>query len=1181
MSNGTSSFQRFTRLLLTGLIALAGLNAQETRGTIQGRILDPRGSAIPGAAIQITNEGTNVATRTQSDSQGDFAVPFLPPGFYRLAISAQGFKNYTRSGAELRIDDRLQLDVKLEVGDASQQITVTAAVPVLDTASANLGQVIDSRSAAELPTLDGSPFSLVYLSPGIIYTYPGGQPDVPQNQENAITQSNFYGTPRGSTEFTIDGVPNTQNSFADYGTGVLDSPPGDIVQEFKLETPFDASAGHTTGTIVNFALKGGTNVLHGTAYAIDREPSMVANNWFSNRAGVPQGHFLYHRWGATATGPVVIPKLYQGRNRTFFTFGYEGSKTLGAITPYIQTMPTAAEHNGDFSYLLKLGSQYQIYDPATIHPYTSAGRFTSNPFPGNIIPVSRFDPVGAALLSHYPMPNLTTGGADGTNNWGSFSPGISGPRSYYNYIARVDHNISEKQRLTARIAANLRKDGPYRVYWNDPASGLSWNGPAKQAALDYLLVLSPTLIFDIRYGLNRYQGGHVTDAFGYNATNLGYSPAVAAQLDSTGAYFPTIHVTAVGVTLAGESPNVYDSVNQSILLSFSKTAGVHNLKFGADIRGYQNNVFANVYASGNFTFDTTYTRGPLDNSTSSPSGLGQGVAALLLGIPTSGYINRNANEALTSQYEALYFHDNWRATGKLTLDLGLRWEHEPPETERYNRAVNGFDPTATLSITSQALANYTAHPDASLLPSQLHVLGGLEFAGVNGQPRGFWDSSWKVFAPRFGAAYSVGSKLVVRAGFGVFPMQKGLTVTAGNGAQGTQNWAIQSGYSQQTSFIPTQNNGQTFTATIDNPFPNGILPPAGNSQGVNTLVGSAISLYNPAPRTPYEMFATINAQYRLPGNVLLEVGVVSNKAIKLEVNHNIDGTPNRYLSAAYRDNTTINYDSANITNPFLNLLPGTTLNGSTIARHQLLQPYPQFTTVTMMDYQGASWYNGLQIRVHKRLSSGVTVIGSYGFSKLIEALTYLNAGDPVPARYISPLDRPQNLSFAGIFELPVGHGRWLFSRLNRIADGFIGGWQVGTIWHLTSGAPLSFGNIIINGDIHNVALPGDQQTVTRWINTSDFNTSSSAQPSYNLRTLSPYFSSIRAGYVNNWDMNLMKNIPVHERLTLQFRLEALNVFNHPSGWAPPDTTPTDLTFGQVTSLYAASRQVQMQLKLRF
>lgn len=1163
------------------LIAAAGLHAQETRGTIQGRILDPAGSAIAGATIQITNEGTNVTMRTQSDSQGTFAAPFLPPGFYRLAVSASGFKAYARSGAELRIDDRLQLDVTLQVGDASEQVTVTAAVPLLDTASGNIGTVIDGRSAAELPTLDGSPFSLVYLSPGIIYTYPGSQPDIPQNQENAITQSNFYGTQRGSTEFTLDGVPNTQNSFADYGTGVLESPPGDIVQEFKLETPFDSSAGHTSGTIVNFVLKGGTNQLHATAYAIDREPSMVANGWFSNRAGVPRSHFLYHRWGATATGPVEIPKLYHGRNRTFFTFGYEGSKTVGAVSPYIQTIPTMAERAGDFSYLLALGPQYQIYDPSTIHPSTTAGRFTSNPFPGNIIPASRFSPIGAALLSHYPIPNLSTGGADGTNNWGAFGAGIPGPRTYYNYIGRVDHNFSERQKLTARIAANLRKDGPYRQYWNDPASGLSWDGPARQAALDDLFVLSPSLIFDIRYGLNRYQGGHTPSGFNYPATNLGFSPAVAAQLDSAGAYFPTVSVTGVGVSLAGESPNIYDSLNQSLIMAFSKSAGRHNLKFGADIRAYQNNVYLPARASGNFTFDTTYTRGPLDNSASSPSGIGQGVAALLLGIATSGYIDRNANQALTSQYQALYFHDNWRATNKLTLDMGLRWEHEPPETERYNRAVNGFNPTATLSITNQALANYAAHPDASLLASQFQVLGGLEFAGVGGRARGFWDSSWKVFAPRFGLAYSASSKLVVRAGFGIYPMEKGLTSTAGNGAQGSQNWAIQSGYSQQTSFIPTSNNGQTFTATIANPFPNGLLPPAGNSNGVNTILGQAISFYNPQPRTPYEMFASLNVQYRLPGNILLETGFVANKAVKLEVQQNIDALPDQYLNPIYRNSTTVNYDSANITNPFAGLLPGTTLNGTTIQRQQLVRPFPQFTSVTETNYQGSSWYDGLQVRLQKRLSGGITLLGSYGFSKLMEALTYLNAGDPAPAHYISTLDRPQNIAFSGIFELPVGKGKVLLPRLNRVANGFIGGWQVGAIWHATSGAPLSFGNIILTGDIHDVPLPDDQRTVTKWFNTSLFNTVSAQQPSFNLRALSPYFSGVRAGYINNWDMNLLKNIRLYEGMTLQFRLEALNVFNHPSGWAPPDTVPTDLTFGQVTGLYSVPRQVQMQLKLRF
>jgi hypothetical protein len=1157
-----------TSFLLAALLAAGVLRAQESRSTMQGLILDAASAAVPGAAIVITHEGTNIATKTQSDAQGSFAVPFLPAGSYRLAVTATGFKAYTRSGIELRMADRLQLDVHLEVGDATQQITVTADVPLLDSASANLGQIIDARSAAELPTNDGSAFSLVFLSSEIVYTYPGPQGSFPQGQQNAITQSNFSGTPRGSTEFTLDGVPNTQNGFADYGSGVMMSPPGDLVQEFKLETPFDASAGHTSGTIVNFVMKSGGNAFHGVALYTNRDPSMVANGWFSNRAGTPRAEFKYHRWSTTLTGPVILPRLYSGRNRTFFSFGYEAVHSIDPSTAYIQSVPTLAEAKGDFSALLAIGPQYQVYDPATIVPAAN-GRFALSPFPGNIIPSSRIHPIGSAILSHYPKPNLTTAVVDGTLNWGSFDNGA--PRTFSNFIGRVDHTFSSKQRFSGRLAYAPRQDGPYRKYWGDIANGQTWIGHAKQVALDEVMVLSSNLVFDLRYGLNRYEGSHTPLFDGFAAADLGYSAPVAAQLNAVKKYFPQVSVTTL-VDLAGETPDIYNAINQSLIGAFSRNAGRHNLKFGFDARVYQNNIDLPARASGRFAFNPNYTKGPVDNSATSPSGVGQGIAAALLGIVSSGFIDRNANQAGTSTYAALYLHDNWRATKRLTLDFGLRWEFDGGETERYDRAVRGFDPDATLSITAKALAAYAARPDASIAAAQFRVLGGLRFAGGNGQPRSFWDTSWKVFAPRFGAAYSAGPATAIRFGFGVFPLQKGITA---------HNVAIQTGYSQQTQIVPTLNNGQTFIATVANPFPDGILPPIGNSQGPNTFLGQSLSIYNPAPRTPYQMFLSFSVQRMLPGNALLEAAYVANKAVKLQLNHDLNALPDRYLNPIYRDSATLNYLSQVITSPFAGLLPGSTINGSTISRQQLLRPYPQYLSVTVNDYQGASWYNSLRLRLQKRFSRSFTLQTNYSFSKLIEAMQYLNAGDPTPSRYISPIDRPHNLVMSGIFELPVGRGRWLLPRAGRLANRFVGGWQAGAIFKLTSGAPLSFGNVILNGDLHDVPLPAGQRSLDRWFNTSLFNTVSAQQPSYNLRKISPYFGGIRSGQVNNWDLNVMKTIDLHEKYNVQIRIDAMNALNHPSGWAPPSTTPTDAGFGKVTGIWTYPRQVQMQIKFRF
>jgi hypothetical protein len=1161
-------------LVLWLSVLVSSSEAQETRGTIQGRILDNSGSTISGASVSVTNVATKVRSTGKTEELGAYNLPYLAPGLYTLSATAPGFKKTERSNIELRIDQRLQVDLTLELGNVKESIVVTAETPILETATANLGQVVDSRRVAELPTPDGSPMSLVYLSPGIANTYPAAPSatSAPELQQNGITQSAFGGLPRGSIDFTLDGVPNTQNSIADYGSGFVNSPPADIVSEFKIETPFDASVGHTSGSVVNFVLKTGANQPHGSATYVDREPGWGANNWFANRAGTPIGDFTYRRWGATLTGPVEIPKVYHGRDRTFFTYGYEDLSELQAGGTYTTTVPTAAEIGGNFSSLLavgSIGSQYQIYDPSTTKP-AGNGRFMRDPFPGNIIPANRINPIAAAIAGHFPQPNAP-GAVDGVNNF--TNPNVGTPRGYYNHIGRLDHNISDKQRFYVRVAANLRTDGPYRVYWNDPAIGENWRGPARQLAIDDVYTLSPTLVLNVRYGLNRYAGGHLPQYVGFDPASLGFTGGTEAQFTAIDKFFPTVSISGLQ-QLAGESADIENSTNHSLFASLIKNHGNHSLKFGADIRSYQLNQFSPGHASGNFTFDTTYTRGPLDNSTGSPSSIGQGLAAFLLGIPSSGGIDRNDNQALTSNYWALFLHDNWRITKKLTVDIGVRWEYQGPETERYNRTVNGFNPTAPLSITAQAQANYAAAPDPALAASQFHVRGGLLFAGANGQTRQLWNRSAGALAPRFGFAYQAAKNLVLRGGFGIYPIQIG--VPGGNRA-------IQAGYNQTTNLVPTLDNGQTFVATLANPFPSGVLAATGNSLGVNTFLGQSISLYNPNTPTPYTILWNIGIQCQLPGQVLVEAAYVANKAIKLQLARSMDALPDQYLSTSpARDQTVINYLTANTPNPFAGLLPGTSLNGSTIARSGLLVPYPQFTGVTMNDYQGYSSYNSLQMRLEKRMSSGVTVQAAYTFSKLLEAMTYLNAADPAPARYISPLDRPENLALSGIYELPFGKGKPFLQNLGGFGNKVLSGWELGVIYHLTSGGPINFGNIFFNGDIHNIPLSGGQRTVNEWFNVNaGFVTSATAQPGSNLRTLSPYFSGVRAGIVNSWDMNVTKQIPIREHARIEIRGEFLNLFNHPYGWAPASTTPTSSAFGVVTTMYGDPRIVQLTAKFRF
>ncbi len=1161
----------FAAASLTALLVTAGWG-QEARGTIQGRTFDSSQAALPNASVSVTNVATNVTSKTTSNNEGAYILPYLNPGIYKLVAMAAGFKSIYRNGLELRVNDRLQIDLVFEVGNVTDEITVTGETPLLETASANTGQVIDSRRAAELPTFDGSPLSLVFLSSNIIYAYPNvaTATQQPQLQQNSITQSNFAGSPRGSTEFTMDGVPNMQNSIADYGSGVVNSPPADIVQEFKVEQAYDASVGHTSGMVVNFSLKSGANQLHGSGYYADREPVWNANSWFANRSGQARGDFTYRRGSATLTGPVYLPRLYSGKNRTFFTYGYESLHVVEAPSAYTTTVPTASQLQGDFSALLSLSSQYQIYDPSTWRP-TGTGRYQATPFAGNMVPVSRISPIALAIAKHYPAAN-TAGLANGVNNYTTNNTGTI--RAYYNHIGRVDHVVSDKQRVYVRVAANKRSDGPYRKYWDDVATGQNWTGPARQIAVDDVYLLSPTTVLNVRYGANRYAGRHNPDREGFDVSTLGFPEATVRQLTAIRQMFPTISVSGL-VTLAGESPDVLNSTNHSLLGNISKTHGNHNLKFGGEFRVYQNNVFYPGAASGTFTFGCNYTKGPYDNSTCSSSSIGQGLASFLLGIPTSGSIASNDNQAATSNYIAVFLHDNWRVTRKLSLDVGLRWEREGPLTERYNRSVAGFDPGALLAITSAAESAYAAKPDAVLPASQFRARGGLLYAGVNGLGRSLWDTPWGIFAPRVGFSYQARKRVVVRGGFGIFPIEIGVP---------GKNLANQIGYSQTTNLVASLDYGQTYIGTLANPFPDGITPASGNSLGVNTYLGQGVSFYNRSLSTPYSMRWSFGTQTELPRKLVLEVSYNGGKTLRLSTSRNLDAVPNSYLSTSLtRDQATIDFLANPVANPFYNLIPGTGRNGVTVTRSVLLTPYPQFTGVTATDFQGYSWYNSLHTRLERRFANGFTVQGVYGFAKQIDATSYQNSADARPTRSISSLDRTHNLAFSGIFELPFGRGKPVFGQAGRVVNAILGDWQVGAIYHFTSGSPLSFGNVIYySGDYSRIPLPAGQRTVDRWFNTdAGFEKATNKQLSSNIRTFPLYLGNVRSDYVNNWDLDLIKTVKIRERYSLQFRGEFLNAFNHPSAFAPPNTTVTSTAFGTVTSQYSNARIVQMQAKFVF
>ena len=1150
------------RLLAILLVFAISAVAQEARGTISGRVTDASGAVIQGATVQVLNTSTNVAAGLTTNEQGIFQALYLIPGTYRVTASGPGFKTFVRTGLELSVDGRLDIPIALTIGAVNETVTVTADTPMLETANATLGEVVDTKRIAELPIAHGNPFHLIQTAAGVNYL---GDPAWDRAYEPAHAAVYSMGGARASrSEISMDGVSNTATT-ADGTVTAAYVPPADVVAEFKVQTAtFDASVGQSEGGAVNVSLKSGGNKLHGTAYWAKMAPSWNANQFFANQIGAPRGDFNYNRWGASGNGPVYLPKLYDGRNRTFFTYGYEAIHE-GRPRGSTLTVPTEAQRGGDFSALLAIGNNYQIYDPLT-RRRAANGRFESSPLPGNIVPKSRIHPVAQGILKYFPLPT-EAGTRDGRNNLPM--PNEPEPITYYTHIGRVDHQINQRHRVFAR--GNVYKRGSHFNDWfHSEATGIWFQSLTRGAAADYVVMLSPTFIFNARYGFSRFirTNDGSPASRGFDLTKLGFSAAYNNAIPEQVRRFPQL--TIAGYTGTTNNSNWMPSETHSLPMNFDKMLGAHSLKFGGEFRAYRENQYnpGNI-STGFFGFDAVYTRGPLDNSAAAP--FGQGLAAMLLGIPSTAYVERRASFAEQSTAWSFFVQDDWKITSRLTINLGFRYELEGPLTERHNRSVRGFDPAAALPIEAAAAAAYARNPLPELSAAQFRVRGGVNFAGVNGNPRTLWARDTNNVMPRVGLAYRLGSKTVVRGGYGIF-----------YGFLGTRRGdVIQSGFSERTNRMATLDD-INFDTNLADPFPGGIREPLGPAGGAMTFAGQGISFFNTNPLISYMQRWQLGLQREMPHRIVFSATYLGNRGTHLETARNLNALPNSYFSqTGSRDQATIDFLTRNYPNPFLGLLPNTTRGTALMSRADLLRAYPQFVGVNTTTNEGYSWYHSAQFDFQKRFSHGWTLNASYTLSKMMEAVAFLNDADPRPHRVISDQDRPHRVSASMIFELPFGRGRALLSSTNRIANHIIGGWQYQAIWVFQSGQPLDFGNVLFNGDIKDIALGSGERSVERWFNTAaGFERDTRNALASNLRTFPLRFGGVRGSAANNWDMSMIKNAGLREGLRLQFRFEFLNATNH-AWFAQPVTDPYNTAFGAITTQRGYSRRVQFGLKLLY
>lgn len=1190
--------------LLGAVIVLSVANppgwSQESRGTILGRVTDSANLVVPGATIQITNVATTVTTRSASNAEGNYVAPFLVPGTYRITVQKSGFKRFVRDGIVLNLNDRLEINIPLVLGTVSETITVTAETPLLDTTNASIGRVIGFQEATQLPAEHGDVDNLIKLSLGVGFT---DNPSKDQPWQSLNISYAMAGEHGALNEFTLDGTSNTMHDQARGSISEAWTPPGDAVSEYKVQTAsFDATTGATQGGVVNVSLKSGTNQLHGTVYWGKETTSMNANLFFSNAQNIPIEGLKYNRLGTTVGGPVIIPKLYNGKNRTFFFFTYENIHSTTALTgadAAVDTVPTDAERAGDFSALLKLGNNYQIYDPYSTQGPNSSGRYTRSPLPGNIVPANLINPISAkifacdpskvTLLAYVSTPQTTCyypeptgpGTIDGGNN--NIQTGWPSRVKYHSELYKFDQVIGPKNRLMVR--ANFR----YHIIadsdnfgFNNPAFGSDFWNESEQYAIDDTHVFSSNLVMDVRLSDARFLRAQKPNPAGQNwdLTQLGFPASIENAIAPQFHQFPGISITDLAASsgqpeITARTVLYKQTQTRELTVSFDKVKGNHDFKFGMDYRQYPDDQISGSTATDlSLTYGTTYTNGPLDNSAAAPRG--QAMAQFLYGIPTSGSLLLPAasNFADMSKLYAPFFQDSWKVTRKLTLTLGLRYEYETAETERYNRAVMGFNSTAAMPWASQVQANYAANPTPEIPASQFLLSGGLTFPGV-GHGQGLYHSDANNLMPRLGFAYQVFPKTVIRGGFGSY-----------FGSLGTrlQDVIQNSGFLATTNVIASTNGGVTYSATNSNPFPNGFVLPTAASLGSQTNIGNAISFFNQNPKAARLQKFQVDIEHEFPGHVLLDVGYAGARNYDLEVTRSLSALPDQYLSTSpTRDQTTINYLTGNLPNPFFGVsqFAGTTRgSSSTIARSVLLSPYPQFAGISYFTYDGKGWYDALNVRLEKRFSHGFMFQMNYTFSKYLEAVSLLNPGDAAPSKAPSNQDYPNHISISGIYQLPFGQGQRFLSNVHSIANILLSNWQLAPIFTYQSGAALGFGDAILTCPLSAVPISKGQRSIHEWFDTACFNTVPAQQLANNLITLSSRFGGIRGDAYNSWDASLVKNTRIRESLGLELRLEALNVFNQVN-FAAPNTNPTSTAFGQVTVQNNVPRHLQLSVRVKF
>ncbi len=1165
------------------LVLPIALSAQEYRGTISGAVTDGTGASVASAKITVTETKTGTRVDTASDEAGKYNAPFLLPGDYDISVRAAGFKEFVRKGVHVGSGDHPTIDAHLEVGDATQSVEVTADAPLLNTENATAGQSITTREVEDLPLNGGTPMAFASLSLGVIGV---GQPGLihPFDSGGAAGWSMAGGYAQTS-EIQVDGSPN-----ATWDGRLAYSLPKDAVQEVKVKIfDSDASFGRTGGGVVSQVMRTGTNGLRGSLWEQNQPNSLTANDFFNNAKGVPRPVTHYNQYGATAGGPVVIPKVFNGRNKLFWFFAFEKLPDAQP-NPLFLTVPTDAEKTGDFSKLLATdGASTQLYDPYSA--VLSGTTVTRTPYPNNVIPKTELNPVSLAYLKFFSEPNITPSRPDDYQN---FANQTNTTDDYNNELGRLDYNLNER----SRMSFNIRRTGYSQIkndYFNNESEGSVLFRNNWGATLDEVYSVNSSNVIDVRFNFTRMAESHANPSTGFDPTKLGFPSYMTANSLYLEMPVITFNSNSNFQNLSSSGNNNLPSQSFQIFGNWVTIKGNHTLKFGGDARQYRLNTFTVGNSTGTFSFSGNSWVRP-NSGSSSTVVIGQDFASFLLGMPYSGSYDLNTFGSWYSYYAAPYAQDDWRVKPNLTINLGVRYDWNGPYHEKWGRTLNGFDTTTPNPLAAAATANYAKAPIAQLPASAFNVLGGPTFA-TPGDNAVFKNVS-HIVSPRVGFAWSPGKNTSLRGGFGVFTQGTAISYLSLAGTYSTNPSINQQGFSQTTTMVaPTATSLVTAnTASLSNPFPNGFLQPAGRSAGLTTAVNQTLSFMNPEMKSPYSMRWNMGYQRTFLSNVLLEVLYIGSHALHVPVSTTqINGIPRQYLSTSFfRDPSVAYLGSTTVANPFAGLVPGAS---STATSAQLLAHFPEFPVgdgatgwnggggvFEQNASVGSSYFHSLNIGISKRMSNNLMVRFNYTRSRLIEYNSWLNDSDARPERRISPTDRPNRFVTYFTYTLPIGKGQWMHFN-SKVGNTLIGGWSLAGVYQHQTGAPITWvngsssspGDYVYFGaplDLNNRAVDGFA------FNRSAFDTVAADAFNYHLRTFPTTFNNLRADGINQLDASLAKRFSLGEQRRFELRFEANNLPNHPI-FAAPNTTANSSGFGQITATANRFRTIQLVGRLYF